>query len=195
MRTEDAQTNRVDGDSLLQQNAHTGHESHQHGHESHHEKPMSVEEAVRSLLLLGKVALEANDYESAAEAYASILKLEQNEVALYNLGSFYARGAGVKKDFMEAARLFRQAELLGNSRAGMLCRKCMLDYIQDDVESRTPAEVYAKMALFVSRVYPEANDQKQETINGLLAVANTLRSKGERAQATKVFCAATKPFD
>ena len=64
---------------------------------------MSQEEAVRSLLLLGQVGLSARDYESAIEAYASVLKLEPNETAAYNLGSLYARGLGVRQDFAEAA--------------------------------------------------------------------------------------------
>lgn len=153
---------------------------------------MSTEEAVRSLLLLGQVALDASDYESAVEAYASVLKLEQNEVALYNLGSFYARGVGVRRDFMEAARLFHQAELMGNNRAGMLCRKCMFDFIHDGIDGKTSMDLYAAMAVFVSRVYPEATDAGAEVTNGLMAIAATCQSKGEYAEAEKVYRAATE---
>lgn len=148
---------------------------------------MSQEEAVRSLLLLGQVALGAQDYESAVEAYASVLKLEQNETASYNLGSLYARGLGVRKDFVEAARLFHQAELLGNERAGKLCGKCMLDYVREGLDERSPADVYAAMAVFVSRVYTEASDQKAEVGRGLFAIASTFLTKGEYDEAAKVF--------
>lgn len=153
---------------------------------------MSAEEAVRSLLILGQVALDAGDYESATEAFASVLTIEPNEVALYNLGSFYARGLGVRKDFMEAARLFHQAELLGNGRAGKLCGKCMLDYLSEGIEGKSPADLYAAMAVFVSRVYPEATDQKLEVNNGLLAVAVTYLNKGNYAEAAKVLRAAAE---
>ena len=165
---------------------------HVHHHDHHHDAPMSVHDAVQSLLLLGQVALDAGDYESAVEAYASLLQLEPNEVASYNLGSFYARGLGVRQDFAEAARLFHQAELLGNERAGKLCAKCMFDYLYGDLGTKTPAELYAAMALFVLRVYPEATDQKLEVTNGLFAIAGTLASRGEQAEAQKVYLAATE---
>lgn len=179
---------------------HTGDEirSHGHlhsGHESHHEKPMSPEEAVRSLLLLGQVALDAKDYESAAEAFGSILQIEPNEVALYNLASFRARGLGVKRNLVEAARLFHQAELLGNERAGILCRKCMFDYIRDGFEDEAPLNLYVAMTMFVTRVYPEAADKKGEVCNGLLAIAHTHLNREEYAEAAKVFRAAAECGD
>ncbi len=170
------------------------HESHHH-HEHdlhHHEKPMTQEEVVSSLLVLAQVALDSGDYESATEAYASVLKLEPNETAQYNLGSFYARGLGVKRDFMEAARLFHQAELLGNARAGKLCGKCMFDYVHEGIDRRAPIDVYAAMAVFVSRVYPEATDQKQEVNRGLFAVAGTRFNGGSYDEAAKVFRAAAE---
>ena len=153
---------------------------------------MTQEEAVSSLLILGQVALDSKDYESAIEAYASVLKIEPNETAFYNLGSLRARGLGARRDFVEGARLFHQAELLGNARAGKLCGKCMYDYIQDDIDGKTPADVYASMAVFVSSVYPEAVEKQLEVNRGLLAVAGTHLSKGEHAEAAKVFRAAAE---
>lgn len=170
---------------------HHGH-GHHHGHEHHHDEPMSQEDAVRSLLLLGEVALGAGDYESAVQAYASVLKLEPNETAAYNLGSFYARGLGVAKEYAEAARLFHQAELLGNERAGKLCAKCMYDYLVDGLDAKSPADVYAAMAVFVTRAYPELEDHKPEVNNGLIAIAGTLASRGAYAEALKVFGAAAE---
>ena len=184
--------------------SHHQHESHHHHHHEyrshhhhdheahHHDEPMSQEEAVQSLLVLGQVALGAADYESAVEAYASVLKLEPNEAAAYNLGSLYARGLGVRKDFTEAARLFHQAELLGNERAGKLCGKCLFDYVHEGFADGTPADLYAAMAVFVSRVYPEAADAHQEINHGLLSVASTCYSKGSFAEAAKAFRAAAE---
>lgn len=153
---------------------------------------MTQEEAVRSLLLLGQVALNAGDYDSAIEAYASVLKLEPNATAAYNLGSLHARGLGCRRNFVEAARLFHQAELLGNDRAGKLCGKCMYDFIHQGFDNKTPADLYAAMVVFVSMVYPEAKDQKSEISRGLFAVASTHLNKGERAEAVKVFRAAAE---
>lgn len=165
-----------------------GHHHHGHDHSSHHhEEPISKEEAVQSLLTLGQVATDAGDFESAVEAFASILKLEPNEAAFYNLGSFHARGLGVRQDFVEAARLFHQAELLGNDRAGKLCAKCMFDYLLEGLSDRKPADLYAEMAFFVTRVYPEAEDQHKEVNSGLFAIASTLANRGAYAEAAKVF--------
>ena len=166
---------------------------HHHAHDDHHhDEPMTQEEAVRSLLLLGQVALGANDYESAIEAYASVLKLETNETAFYNLASLYARGLGVRRSYLEAARLFHQAELLGNEQAGKLCRKCMFDYLHEDIDEKSPADLYAAMSVFVSVVYPEAANSEQDVNNGLYAIASTHLNRGENAQAVKVFRAAAE---
>ena len=167
-------------------------EHHHSGHEHHHEKPMTHEEAVRALLLLGQVALDAGDFDSAFEAYASVLKLEPNETALYNLGSLYARGLGVRLDFVEAARLFHQAELLGNVRAGKLCGKCMFDYINEGIDTKKPADLYAAMALFVSRVYPEATEKLSEVGRGLFAIGSTYLNKGVLDAAAKAFRASAE---
>ena len=172
---------------MSEQNHH-----HHHEHEHDHEEPMTQEEVVSSLLVLGQVALRSNDYESAFDAYASVLKLEQNETAAYNLGSFYARGLGVKQSFAEAARLFHQAELLGNQRAGKLCGKCLFDYVNDGLEGKTPAELYAAMVMFVLKVYPEAEDQKAEVRNGLFAAGATHFNQGNYAEAAKVFRASAE---
>lgn len=198
MDADEMQVGRTDADGRVQEEPlaglghhhHAGH-VHHHGHEAlhhhHHDEPMSQEEAVRSLLLLGQVALGSQDFESAVEAYASVLKLEQNETASYNLGSLYARGLGVRRDYAEAARLFHQAELAGNERAGKLCGKCMLDYVCEGIGQKSAADVYASMAVFVARVYPEASDQKAEVKRGLFAVASTCLAKGEYDEAAKVF--------
>jgi tetratricopeptide (TPR) repeat protein len=175
----------------VDEHEHHDHEHH-HDHDHDHDRPMSVEEAVRSLLLLGQVAMDKGDHESAVEAYRSALALEQNETALYNLASLYARGLGVRQDFVEAARLFHQAELLGNERAGKLCAKCMLDYVDDDLDGKTPADVYAKMAFFASKVYPEATDHVLEVNQGLLAIGGTYLAKGAYASSAKAFRAAAE---
>ncbi|MBQ9004942.1 MAG: sel1 repeat family protein [Atopobiaceae bacterium] len=186
------QANRTGRSKGSQTQYYLGDMSRYLGRTSRNGEPMTQEEAVKSLLLLGQVSLNAKDYESAVEAYASILKLEPNVIAFYNLGSLYARGLGVKRDYVEAARLLHQAELLGNEKAGKLCGKCMFDYVCDGLESRAQADVYAAMAVFVSRVYPEAEDQKLEVNNGLLVIAATLLNQGELIGATKVFGAAAE---
>ena len=194
MEAADTQEGRMGGDdrSKERHGSHHGHHHH-HGHGSHHhDEPMSQEDALRSLLLLGQVALNARDYESAVEAYASALQIETNENACYNLGSLYARGLGARRDFMEAARLFHQAELLGNVQAGKLCGKCMFDYINESLDAKKPADLYAELAVFVAKVYPEATDHRLEVDRGLFAIASTHYNKGAYAEAAKVFRAAAE---
>lgn len=196
MGSADMQEGRADADVHMKGESHHEHEAHHHhGHDHashHHEELISQEEAVQSLLTLGQVATDAGDFESAVEAFASILKLEPNEAAFYNLGSFHARGLGVRQDFVEAARLFHQAELLGNDRAGKLCAKCMFDYLLESLDQRRPSDLYAEMAVFVTRVYPEAEDQHKEVNSGLFAVASTLANGGAYAEAARVFRAAAE---
>ena len=184
------QSQRADGENTMSEHHHGHHHEHAHDHE--HEEPMTQEEVVSSLLVLGEVALGAHDYESAFDAYASVLKLEQNETALYNLGSLYARGVGVRRNYAEAAHLFHQAELMGNEQAGKLCGKCMFDFVHEGFDSKTPAELYAAMVVFVLKVYPEAADQKAEVKRGLFVIAATHYNKGEYAEAAKVFRAAAE---
>lgn len=148
---------------------------------------MTPEEAVRSLLILGQMALDANDYEAAIDAYASALKIGPNETASLSLGSLYARGLGVHKNYLEAAKLFHQAELLGNVMAGKLCGKCMYDYIHQGFDGRRPADLYAAMTVFVTMVYPEAENGGQEIASGLFAIASAHLSKEELTEAAKVF--------
>ena len=153
---------------------------------------MTQEEAVKALLVLGQTALDANDYAAAVEAYASALKIQPDETAALNLGSLYARGLGTRKDYLEAAKLFHQAELLGNEMAGKLCGKCMYDYVHQGFDGRKSADLYAAMAVFVTMVYPEAQDSGQEINTGLFAIAATHLNKGEQAEAVKFFRAAAE---
>lgn len=163
------------------------HEHSHHHHEHHHDEPMTQGDAVQALLMLGQAALDASDYDAAIEAYASALKIEPNETAAFNLGSLHARGLGVRRNYLEAAKHFHQAELLGNEMAGKLCGKCMYDYIHRGFDGRKPSDVYAAMAVFVTMVYPEAENSGQEIATGLFAIASTHFSREEYAEAAKVF--------
>ena len=208
MDTADTQGNLTDEEGHAHVRVHVGHGSqhheielpdhehntHHHEHDHHHEEPMSPEDVVKSLLVLGQVALDAGDFGSAAEAYASALQLEQDETALYNLGSLYARGFGVRRDFVKAATLFHQAELKGNEQAGKLCAKCMFDYVHI-FAAKAPADLYAAMVIFTAQVYPEAVDSKREVNNGLFAIASTLLNKREYSEAAKVFRAGAEYGD
>lgn len=187
MGTADKRTNHGHG------SYHVGHGARQYAERiARKNEPMTPMEAVRSLLVLGKVSLDAQDYDSAAEAYASALKVMPDATAAYNLASLYARGLGVKKNYLEAARLFHQAELMGNRQAGKLCSKCMLDFISIGFILKRPMDVYTAMCVFVARVYPEAESKPREVSRGLYAIASTFLSKGEHADAAKVFRAAAE---
>jgi TPR repeat protein len=187
-------------DGCLDGQVHHGHghahlvgrvRTHHAGHR--HDEPMGPEEAVKSLLILGQVALSAGDYESAVEAYGGALEIEPtNETALCNLGSLYARGLGVGQDYVEAARLFHQVELSGNERARKLCGKCLFDYVDGNLDAKKPSDLYAEVAVFVSRVYSEATSPKQEVNNALYAIASTYLNRGSYAEAAKVLRASAE---
>ena len=81
---------------------------------------------------------------------------------------------------------------MGNQRAGKLCGKCLFDYADEGADDKSPADLYAEMAVFVLRVYPEAAEQRQEVCRGLLAVAGTYYSRQEYAKAAKAFRAAAE---
>jgi TPR repeat protein len=63
----------------------------------------------------------------------------------------------------------------------------MFDYLLEGLDQSRPSDLYAEMAVFVTRVYPEAEDQHKEVNSGLFAIASTLANRGAYAEAAKVF--------
>ena len=96
------------------------------------------EKIIGTMLMTAQVAMDKEDYDKAADVFKDILKLETNSTAAYNLGSLYAQGKGVERDFTEGAYYFHQAELLGDEQAGKLCLKCSMDFVHQNFNDKTP---------------------------------------------------------
>lgn len=136
--------------------------------------------------------MDDGDYEHAAEQYKNILKLEPNETAQYNLGSLYAQGKGVKQDFMEGAYWFRQAERGGDVQAGKLCMKCTMDFVHQNLDKKSPEQLYMDMVRFVQYIYPETENVNLEVCRKLFAIAGNHFNKEEYPPAAKLFRAAAE---
>ena len=131
--------------------------------------------------------INAGRPDQAVDLYHKILESEPKQpTALYNLGSLYAQGKGVAQDFLEAGCLFRQAELNGDTQAGKLCQKCLMDYMHQRMERGSASELYADVLQFIRRVYPEANAEV-EANRKLFALAGLHFNRGEYAPAAKLF--------
>ena len=117
-------------------------------------KSTSPHELVVSMLKLAEITVLKGDYEVAFKLYQTIVEMEQNADAQYNLGNLYAMGKGTDRDFLQAAYWFYQAELNGEAEAKRLCKKSTVDYLQQDLENATPSELYQKMQRYATLLYP-----------------------------------------
>lgn len=150
---------------------------------------VNSKDIIDTMLTTAEVAIDKEDYKRAIETYKDILKLEPNATAQYNLGSLYAQGKGIKQDFQEAAYWFHQAELLGDEQAGKLCLKCILDFIHQDFDAKSPEQLYLSMAHFNRKVYTDVYIDL-EVCRTLYSVAGNHFNKQEFEKAAKLFRAA-----
>ena len=150
-------------------------------------KSVSPEGIMVFLLNQALFYINAGRPDQAVDLYHKILESEPKQpTALYNLGSLYAQGKGVDQDFLEAGYLFRQAELTGDTQAGKLCQKCLMDYMYQRMERGSASELYADVLQFIQRVYPEAGAEV-EANRKLFALAGLHFNRGEYAPAAKLF--------
>lgn len=151
----------------------------------------SLQQIIEAMLHIAQKCMEQNDYAKAVEMYKSILQLQQNAAAQYNLGSLYAQGKGVARDFLEAGYWFRQAELSGDSEAGKMCTKCLMDHVQRGMGDKTAKDVYEDMTAFVRHVYPD-RDAAGEVNRNLVELAQFHLGKRGFATAGKLLRAAAE---
>ncbi len=156
------------------------------------EAPASLgsEAIIDTMLTTANAAVDKGNFSEAVEIYKTVLNLEPNITAQYNLGSLYAQGKGVERDFTEAAYWFRQAELAGDEQAGKLCLKCSMDFIHQNFADKTAEELYTDMVHFTKRVYPNGAEINLEVCRILYAVAGNHFNKEEFSEAFKLFRAA-----
>lgn len=152
---------------------------------------MGSKDVINTMVTLADMMMQQEDYAQAADMYRRILELEPNEVALYNYGTLHAQGKGVKKDFLEGGYWFHQAELMGDEKAGLLCTKCMTDYLHEDFESKTPEDLYIRTLRFRRTIFPGAATEL-EVCRKLYAYAVNHCKKEEYTAAAKFFRAAAE---
>lgn len=112
--------------------------------------------------------------------------------AQYNLGSLYAQGRGVKRDFLEGAYWFRKAALTGDQQAERMQLKCTLDYAMESLENNSYKELFEKMQRFAERIYPK-RDSMQAANEELYGLAVHFCNKKDFGKAEK-FCRAAAEF-
>ena len=149
-------------------------------------------DVIEAMITMADIAMQDEDYERAVQNYKNILMLESNDIAQYNLGSLFAQGKGVKRDFKEGAYWFHQAELGGDEKAGQLCLKCALDYAHQDFDSKSPEQIYKDMTVFIIFVYPDIDNINLEVCRKLYSFAMNHLNKKEYAAAAKFFRAAAE---
>ena len=146
------------------------------------EKKPGSQDAIAAMLTLADVHMGQGDFEQAAATYKSIVELQPNTTAQYNLGSLYAQGKGVEQSYLEGAYWFHQAGLGGDAQAEKLCTKCMLDYAHQNIHQKTPRAAYEEMMRFASYLYPR-EDSAPIAARNLFALAGHHFNKKEYSLA------------
>ena len=156
------------------------------------ERKLSSKDIIQMMLMMAEAEMEKGEYANAVDQYKQILQLEPNETAQYNLGSLYAQGKGAEQNFMEGAYWFHQAERSGNEKAGKLCKKCEMDFVHQNFDSKTPEQLYTDMMRFMKYVYPEKTNANLEACRSLFGIAGNHFNKKEHGRAAKLLRAAAE---
>ncbi len=137
------------------------------------------------------ICIKQGNFSRAFQTYKQIVELQPDITAMYNLGSLYAQGKGVEQNFLEGAYWFHQAALAGDEKAGNFELKCLMDYIHQNLNQKTPRKVYDEMIGFATYLYPGEDTQKLAS-SKLYFVAAYYFGKKEYGAAAKVFRAAAE---
>lgn len=147
---------------------------------------------IQNMITQAEILLGEGRETQAISIYRQILELEPNVTAQYNLGTLYAQGRGVKRDFVEGAYWFRKAASEGDQQAEEMFLKCTLDYARGSIEKNTSyKELFEKMLLFVERIYP-GRDNIQAANDELYEIAAYFFNKKDFGKAEKFFRAAAE---
>ncbi len=130
---------------------------------------------------------EEKNYGAAFDLFKLVAVNTDNSKAQYNLGSLYAQGLGTEQDFIEAAYWFNRAYKNGEEGADKLTTKCLLDYANAVLRTKTPKEVYEKLIAFAKRVYNTENYSVIVRKNLLELGTYYFNSKKDYAMAAKLF--------
>lgn len=104
---------------------------------------VSSQSVIDIMLANAEICLKEGKPESAFKTYNDILEIDSgNSKAQYNLGTLYALGKGTEQDFLKSAKYFSLVASKGDSEAKKLCEKSTLYYVNQNLASETPHDVY-----------------------------------------------------
>ncbi len=152
---------------------------------------LSSQDVIDVMIMNADIYMEQGDFEHAFHTYKQIVSLQPNTTAQYNLGSLYAQGKGTEQSFLEGAYWFHQANLAGDEQAGKLCTKCMMDYVHQNFDKKTPGTVFDEMIHLASYLYPRENSIVIAAEN-IYALAGFHFNRKEYAAAAKLFRSAAE---
>ena len=145
------------------------------------------------MLVNAEACLNEGNPERAFKTYNDVLEMQpENSQAQYNLGTLYALGKGTEQDFLKSAKYFSLVASKGDSEAKKMCEKSTLYYVNQNLASETPYDVYQKMLTYASALYPQNSDngtvsQKSIASEKLFAVGSYDLNQKRYEEAVKLF--------
>lgn len=130
---------------------------------------------------------EEKKYEAAFDLFKLVAENTNNSKAQYNLGSLYAQGLGTEQDYIEAAYWFNRAYKNGEESADKLITKCLLDYVNTVLKSKTAKEGYEELSAFAKHVYNTENCNAIVRKSLLELGTYYFNTKKDYAMAAKLF--------
>lgn len=154
---------------------------------------VSSQSVIDIMLANAEICLKEGKQESAFKTYNDILEIDSgNSKAQYNLGILYALGKGTEQDFLKSAKYFSLVASRGDSEAKKLCEKSTLYYVNQNLASETPHDVYQKMLIYASTLYPESSGN--ETASQKIIAAEEIFTVGSYCLNQKRYKEAIKLF-
>lgn len=152
-----------------------------------------AQSVIDAMLANAEACLNEGNAERAFKTYNDILEMQpENSKAQYNLGTLYALGRGTEQDFLKSARYFSLVASKGDSEAKKMCEKSTLYYVNQNLASETPYDVYQKMLTYASVLYPQSSNngtasQKNIASEKLFAVGSYYLNQKRYGEVLKLF--------
>lgn len=150
------------------------------------------------MLANAETCLNEGNAERAFKTYNDILEMQpENSKAQYNLGTLYALGKGTEQDFLKSAQYFSIVASKGDSEAKKMCEQSTLYYVNQNLASETPYDVYQKMLTYASTLYPENSadgtaSQKSFASEKIFSVGSYYLNQKRYEEAAKLFRASSE---
>lgn len=151
-------------------------------------------QVIEQMLANAQMLLNEGMEERAFDTYKSIVKLEADVTAQYNLGVLYATGRGTEQDFLQAAYWFHQAAMCGDKQSEKMRLKCMMDYVQKDFAHKTCQMLFDEMIRYAVTLYPR-EDKVEIAVDKMFVLAEYYLSIEDYVHALKLLRAAAECGD